>query len=185
MKGVEFESTATLARDFAGEGSAITLGGTLGYIDAKYLRFIDAFNNDVANIRAIQNTPKWTGSATLGASFAAASGMINASSTLSFRSKTNQFEVPSPFLDQKGYSLWDANLVWSSDDDRFSLGLHGKNLTNKRYKTSGYQFLSVNPDGSPRLTGGGALIPTLGKEGVVTAFYGNPRQIFLTAGLKF
>jgi iron complex outermembrane recepter protein len=185
MKGVEFESTATLARDFAGTGSAITLGGTLGYIDAKYLRFIDAFNNDVANIRAIQNTPKWTGSATLGASFAAASGMINASSTLSFRSKTNQFEVPSPFLDQKGYSLWDANLVWSSDDDRFSLGLHGKNLTNKRYKTSGYQFLSVNPDGSPRLTGGGALISSLGREGVVTAFYGNPRQIFLTAGLKF
>ena len=185
MKGVEFESTATLARDFAGSGSAITLGGTLGYIDAKYLRFIDAFNNDVANIRAIQNTPKWTGSATLGASFAAASGMINASSTLSFRSKTNQFEVPSPFLDQKGYSLWDANLVWTSDDDRFSLGLHGKNLTNKRYKTSGYQFLSVNPDGSPRLTPGGALISSLGREGVVTAFYGNPRQIFLTAGLKF
>jgi iron complex outermembrane recepter protein len=185
MKGIEFESTATLARDFAGDGSAITLGGTLGYIDAKYLRFIDAFNNDVANIRAIQNTPKWTGSATLGASVAAASGMVNLSSTLSFRSKTNQFEVPSPFLDQKGYTLWDANLVWSSDDDRFSLGLHGKNLTNKRYKTSGYQFLSVNPDGTPRLTGGGALISSLGREGVVTAFYGNPRQIFLTAGLKF
>jgi iron complex outermembrane recepter protein len=157
----------------------------LGYIDAEYLRFIDAFNNDVANIRAIQNTPKWTGSATLGASFAGASGMIDFSTTLSFRSKTNQFEVPSPFLDQKGYSLWDANLVWTSDDDRFSLGLHGKNLTNKRYKTSGYQFLSVNPDGSPRLTPGGALISSLGREGVVTAFYGNPRQIFLTAGLKF
>jgi iron complex outermembrane recepter protein len=185
MKGIEFESTTTLARDFAGAGSAITLGATLGYIDAKYLRFIDAFNNDVANVRAIQNTPKWTGSTTLGGSFAAASGMINASTTVSFRSKTNQFEVPSPFLDQKGYALWDANLVWSSDDDRWSIGLHGKNLGNKRYKTSGYQFLSVAPDGTPRLTGAGALIPSLGREGVVTAFYGNPRQVFVTAGLKF
>ncbi len=186
MKGIEFESTATLARDFAGDGSAVTLGVTLGYIDAKYLSFIDAFNNDVANLRAIQNTPEWTGSTTLAGSFAAASGMINASTTVSFRSKTNQFEVPSPFLDQKGYALWDANLVWTSDDDRWSIGLHGKNLANKRYKTSGYQFLSVAPDGTPlRNATTGNVIPSLGREGIVTAFYGNPRQLFVTAGLKF
>lgn len=186
MKGIEFESTATLARDFAGDGSAATLAVTLGYIDAKYLRFIDAFNNDVANVRAIQNTPEWTGSATLGGSFAAASGMLNASTTVSFRSKTNQFEVPSPFLDQKGYALWDANLVWTSDNDRWSFGLHGKNLANKRYKTSGYQFLSVAPNGTPlRNATTGNVISSLGREGVVTAFYGNPRQIFLSAGFKF
>ena len=31
----------------------------------------------------------------------------------------------------------------------------------------------------------GQVIPSLGKEGVVTTFYGNPRQIFATFGVKF
>ena len=112
-------------------------------------------------------------------------GAFNASTTYSYRSKTNQFEVPSPFLDQKGYGLLDANLTWSSEDDRFSLGLHAKNLFDKEYITSGYQFLSVAPDGTPLRTGTGNVIPTLGREGIVTAFYGNPRQVFATAGFKF
>jgi iron complex outermembrane receptor protein len=29
------------------------------------------------------------------------------------------------------------------------------------------------------------VIPSLGKEGVVTTFYGNPRQIFASFGVKF
>jgi iron complex outermembrane receptor protein len=31
----------------------------------------------------------------------------------------------------------------------------------------------------------GALIPALGREGTLTAFYGNPRQIFVTATVNF
>ena len=31
----------------------------------------------------------------------------------------------------------------------------------------------------------GSLIPALGKEGVLTAFYGNPRQVFVTGTVKF
>ena len=92
----------------------------------------------------------------------------------------------SPYLDQKGYSLLDASIVWNSDDDRFSLGIFGKNLTDKQYKTSGYQFIAVNPTtGAPILTGTGNVTPALGQEGILTAFYGNPRQIFVTAGVKF
>ncbi len=180
FKGVEVETFARFARDFAGNGSAMTFTGTLGYIDGQYDRFI-VNNVDVSNLRRIQNTPKWTASATLGLEL----GNMGAQATYSYRSKTNQFEVPSPFLDQKGYGLLDASLTWSSDDDRVSIGLHGKNLFDKRYITSGYQFLSVAPNGTPLRTAGGALIPSLGREGVVTAFYGNPRQVFLTAGYKF
>ncbi len=75
--------------------------------------------------------------------------------------------------------------MWRSEDDRFSLGLHGKNLTDKQYITSGYQFLSVAPDGTPLRNGAGNVIPTLGREGVATVFYGNPRQVFVSAGVKF
>ena len=31
----------------------------------------------------------------------------------------------------------------------------------------------------------GTLIPALGKEGVLTAFYGAPRQVFVTGTVKF
>ncbi len=181
FKGVEFESFSRFAEGFAGDASAITFAGTIGYIDGQYDRFI-VNGADVSNLRRIQNTPKWTISGTLGVEL----GAFNASATYSYRSKTNQFEVPSPFLDQDSYGLLDASLTWSSDDDRFSLGLHGKNLFDKEYITSGYQFLSVAPNGTPlRNASTGNVIPSLGREGVVTAFYGNPRQVFVTAGLKF
>ncbi len=177
IKGVEFEGNAVLAEDFAGLGSSINLGTTVGYIDAHYDRYIDAFGNDVADERAFQNTPKWTLSGTLGAHLPVGDGAVDASTTVAYRSKTHQFEVPIPWLDQPAYALWDANLVYSFADDRYSIGLHAKNILDKRYITSGYNYLA--PDGA------GGYTSTLGLEGIATAFYGNPRQVFVTVGAKF
>ncbi|HEY0026621.1 MAG TPA: TonB-dependent receptor, partial [Allosphingosinicella sp.] len=195
FKGVEAEMNATLLRSTS--GARLNFGGTLGYIDAQYDEFISnvpaGFGDngatdqtkgarpvDVADFRRIQNTPKWTASGTLDASFPVSDGDISASTTLSYRSKTFQFETPSPFLDQPGYALLDASLVWTSQDDRFTIGLHGKNLTDKQYLTSGYQFLNANPvTGVPILSATRTaatfnqpgVAPSLGREGVVTAFY--------------
>jgi iron complex outermembrane recepter protein len=184
FKGVEAEVYGRFARDFAGSGSQMSFTGTLGYIDGQYKRYIVG-GVDISNVRKIQNTPKWTLSGTYAIRAALAGGNVNASTTLSYRSKTNQFETPSSYLDQDGYALWDASITWSSEDDRWSFGVHGKNLGNKRYITSGYQFLATNTDGSIRLNGAGLPTPTLGREGIATAFYGNPRQVFATVGLKF
>src|SRR3546814_1527619 len=63
-------------------------------IDAKYDRFVDAFGTDVASQRAFQNTPKWTLSGTLGAHIPVGDGAVDASTSLSYRSLTHQFEVP-------------------------------------------------------------------------------------------
>jgi iron complex outermembrane receptor protein len=98
---------------------------------------------------------------------------------------THQFETASPFLDQPGYTLLDANLVYSFADNRYSIGVHGKNLTNKHYKTAGYQYISSTIAGVPNLNPAGGYTPTLGKEGVATAFYGNPRQVLATFTAKF
>ena len=185
IKGVELETTAVLARGFAGAGSAINLTGTLGYIDARYLRFIGPTGADVANVRDFQNTPDWTISGTLSAALPVGSGMINASGTASYRSLTHQFETASPFLDQAGYTLFDAHLNYSFGEGKYTIGLHGKNLTDVRYKTSGYQYLASTTAGVPILNAAGGYIPTLGKEGIATAFYGNPRQLFATASVKF
>ena len=92
-------------------------------------------------------------------------------------------------------------MVWTAPDGRYSIGLHGKNILDKQYKTSGYQFLNINPvtgqpilSAAPRLPDGVTPNPAfgvpgigsaLGTEGVVTAFYGNPRQVFITGTVKF
>jgi iron complex outermembrane receptor protein len=190
FKGVELETQAILARDFAVSGDRLNFSGTLGYIDAQYDQFVTNVPGkgpvDVADFRRIQNTPKWTLSGTLNYDVPIGSGSIDAATTLSYRSKTFQFESPSPFLDQPGYALWDASLVWTSDNQRYTIGLHAKNITNKKYISSGYQFLATDPvTAVPLRNAQGQVIPSLGKEGVVTTFYGNPRQIFASFGVKF
>ncbi len=186
FKGLELETSARFAHDFAGAGSRMTFAGTVGYIDAQYDEFIGNLGTDVSDITDIQNTPTWTASGTLGALVPVGNGDLNLSTTVSYRSKTQQFEYPSPYLDQKGYALWDASLVYNFAGDRYSIGLHAKNILDKQYKTSGYQFLATNPaTGLPILNGSGLPTPTLGREGVATAFYGNPRQLFVTGTVKF
>ena len=185
INGAEAEINATIGQDLAASGDRVTFAGTLGYIDAKYTTFIDARGLNVANRRAFQNTPKWTFSETLGYSVPVGEGKVDASATLSYRSRTQQFEIRTPGLDQPGYGILDASLVWSINDN-LSIGVHGKNLLDKEYIVSGYNFLSQNPDtGNFNRNAAGSLIPTLGAEGVLTAYYGNPRQVFATATVKF
>ncbi|HWT13142.1 MAG TPA: TonB-dependent receptor, partial [Allosphingosinicella sp.] len=194
FQGVEFEGNATVARNFGREGDRLNLAWSLGYLNADYQEFIDARGIDVADRREIQNTPEWTASGTLNYGVPVGSGELSFISTLSYRSASQQFELRTPGLDQDGYALWDASIVWRSDDDRWSIGLHGKNLTDTRYITAGYNFLFQDPDtgnfvgngvppGPPLGTPG--LDPTLGAEGVLTAYYGNPRQVYLTVGFNF
>ena len=190
FKGLEVEANARLGRDLLSQGDRLALTGSLGWIDAEYKEYITNIAGqgptDVAEFREVQNTPEWSGSATLGYTTPVGTGDVYLGSTVSFKSKTFQFEVPNPFLDQDSYALLDASLVYTGEGGRWSLGLHGKNLTDKEYKTSGYTFVAANPiTGDLVLGPNGRPIPTLGREGTLTAFYGAPRQVFLTATLQF
>ena len=189
FKGLEFEGRVRLGEDMAAVGDRLTVSTALGYIDAQYKEYVTNIGGvptDVADFREVQNTPKWTASGTLAYSAPVGDGDISFATTLSYRSKTYQFEIPNPYIDQKGFALWDASLVYTAPDDRWSIGLFGKNLTNKKYKTSGYTFIVVNPvTGVPILGGNGLPTSALGTEGTLTAFYGNPRQLFVTGTVKF
>ena len=190
MRGVEIETNARLGENLFGQGDRFTFAGSLGYLDGKYLQYITLVNGkptDVASTRRIQNTPKWTMSGTLDYSTPAWGGHLDANTTVSYRSFARQFEFAIPYLDQPGYALWDANLVWRSRSDRFELGLHGKNLTNKKYIIGGYNYFAADPfTNSPILINGVPPgPPALGKTGVATAFYGDPRQVFVSAAYKF
>ncbi|WP_395616412.1 TonB-dependent receptor [Sphingorhabdus sp.] len=189
FKGVELEFNARLGESLATDGDRLNLMGAVGYIDAQfdgYITNVASVPTDVAQYRDVQNTPSTTASATLVYMTPAGAGRLNLGTTVSYRSSTSQFEIPNPYIDQSGYALVDASLVYTSPDDRWSIGLHGKNLTNKKYKTSGYSFIAGNATtGVPILGTNGLPTASLGREGTLTAFYGNPRQLFVTAGIKF
>jgi iron complex outermembrane receptor protein len=189
FRGVEVETNARVAQDFAALGDRLNLSGTLGYLDAKYRQFITNIPGlgpvDVAKDRKIQNTPKWTLSGTLDYETPLADGRLDFNTTVSYRSASQQFELRTPMLDQPGFSLWDANLVWRSRGNRYEIGLHGKNLLNKKYIVAGYNFLAQDPFSGNFILNGGKPVPTLGTAGVLTAYYGNPRQVFLSAAVNF
>ena len=182
FKGLEFEGTARL-------GSGFSLTASAGYIDAQFDEYITNIGNvptDVAQFREVQNTPEFTGS--LGANYLAplGDGDLNFSAGVSYRSKTFQFEVPNPYIDQPGYALVDASVAYTAPGKRWSIGLFGKNLFDEEYKTSGYSFVTANATTGAIINGANGFPgAALGKEGTLTAFYGNPRQVFVTATFKY
>lgn len=169
VNGVEFEGRAVVGRNFAGPGSRLTFNWALGVLDAKYNTFIDAFGTDVADQRVFQNTPDVTVNTGFDLGIPVASGIVDFLGSVSLRSDASQFELPGP-LDQDGYALVDASIVYTDDSDRWSIGIHGKNLFDQRYIVSGYDFVTGS---------------VLGLEGNLTAFYGDPRRVFVTGQVKF
>ncbi len=198
FKGLEFEGSARLGR-------GLSVSGSLGYIDAKFDKYVTQVAGlgptDVSDYRHVQNTPKFTASGTANYDMALGDGELGFSTTVSYRSKTYQFEIANPYLDQNGYALVDGSVVYTAPGGHWTLGLYGKNLFEKLYKTSGYTYLAADPKTGELLhvTGAplslaacpgqtfpvGGLYPALGCEGVLTAFYGNPRQVFVTGTVKF
>ena len=169
INGLEFEGNALVGRDFAGEGSRLTFNWSLGYLDAGFNEYIDNFGNDVADQRVIQNTPEFTVHTGFSVGFPVAGGIVDFLGSITHRSDSSQFELPGP-LDQDGYELVDLGLVYTDDSDRFSVGVHAKNVFDERYIVAGYDFVTGT---------------RLGLEGNLTGFYGDPRRIFVTGEVKF
>ena len=159
MSGLELESALQFTDRLSGQLA-------FGYIDAKYTEFLLNGVN-VASQRDVQNTPDWTGNVSLTYGLPLVAGRLAFTGSASYRGATQQFELPIPLLDQSAYWLFDASVNWNSHDDRWQVGLHGHNLADKRYITSGYNFPGAATDNS------------------VLAFYGNPRSVSLSASYRF
>jgi iron complex outermembrane receptor protein len=164
--GWEMEARVVPDRNFQVQAS-------IGYTNAKFQQFltldpVTLTIRDFADQRVFQNTPKYTAnvSATLGQDVDGI-GRFTITPALSFRSNYSLFEVPNPVLDQKAYQLVDLSIVWTSDDKRFSIAGHGRNLFDRKYRVGGYNFP-------------GAL---LGNS--VIGFYGPPRTFTLTGEVRF
>jgi len=179
IKGLELEAIAYLTNQ-------LSVNAMYSYIDAEYKEWFVANASGLINIAPhteFQNTPK--NAANIGVSYdwpfavMSRSGSLSLTNALSYKSKVYQTEIVSApgtaaldptvpgnlALAQPGYSLWDASLVWTSADRKIQLGLHGRNLADKRYKVAGYNFSSFSNS--------------------ITAFYGDPRTVRATLNLKF
>ncbi|MEP3073955.1 MAG: TonB-dependent receptor, partial [Maricaulis sp.] len=77
-------------------------------------------------------------------------------------------------LDQEAYTLFNASVVWDSADDRWQLGIHGRNLTDEEYIVAGYDFVNNT-----------TFAPELGQAGTLTAYYGNPMTITGTIAFRY
>ncbi|MFC5371869.1 TonB-dependent receptor [Brevundimonas faecalis] len=176
IRGWEFEGRLRLT-------DSLTVNGMLSYTDAAFDQFTayiptGPLNStcptqpgcfvDVSNQRDFQNTPEWTGS--IGATYT--HWMANGSSiaflpSASYRGAYQLFETANPTLDQDAFWMFDASLVWTSSNDRLTVGVHGKNLSDEQYRVGGYVF--------PGALFGDSLI----------GYYGAPRTVTATVGLKF
>ncbi len=179
ISGIELEAVAHVT-------SALNLSAMYSHIDAKYKEWMVANGTGLINIAGMaefQNTPK--NAANLSASYdmpmtmAGRSGTISFMGGASYKSKVYQAEiirntgiaaldvvVPQNLqLAQDGYTLYDAGMVWTRSDRKIQVGIHGRNLGDKRYKVAGYPF--------------GAFFNS------ITTFYGDPRTIKATVNMKF
>ncbi|MBA4793162.1 MAG: TonB-dependent receptor [Phenylobacterium sp.] len=165
MSGVELEGAAFFTPDLSANFS-------VGYIKAEFdeyraLNPLTGQVEDFADSRVFQNTPEWTGAVSLTyRRDLGEMGQISFIPAASYRSSFSMFETPS-ILDQGSYWLYDASLVWTSPDERYRVGLHGKNLADERYRVGGYTFP------------GGLFANS------VTAYYGPPRTVMLSLEAKF
>jgi len=156
MDGVELEFQANPFTGFNVDGSVGYLGfqyEDLGKADPDYIR-----NNSPPQLTPAQReqnaraapckecrplrAPKWTGNLGLQYGVPLPSG-----STLTFRTdasyQSRVFYSANNFLraSQAGYTLIDANIGWTSQNESWSVALSGTNLTDRLYLNGALDFL--------------------------------------------
>jgi iron complex outermembrane receptor protein len=159
IEGVELEATAKLFG-----GLSATAVGAYTYAQFDTLPVL----NGIPPLRGFQYSPKWTGSLdlTYAAELGDGLGSLTTTGSLAYRSFTQLYDTPS-VIDQPGYTVVDANIIWTAPSGAWSLSLKGANLTDERYRIGGYNL-------------NGAVYGNS-----VVGFYGAPRTFLSTVSAHF
>jgi iron complex outermembrane recepter protein len=163
--GAEFEGALSLT-------DSLTANFAVGYLNSEFDEFL-RYNlttmvfEDISSQVVLQNAPEWTGYLGLTWNGMLAGGELVVTPQVSYRGDYSQFEFPNPILDQEAYALVDLSAVWTSPDDRFTVGIFGKNLTEEEYRVGGYNFP-------------GALF-----NNSIIGYYGPPRTVTASIQVKF
>ncbi|WP_370334731.1 TonB-dependent receptor [Parvularcula marina] len=175
-KGLEVESALRVTDSF-------TATAMIGLIDAEIEEIISGGVN-VADQYVTQNTPEFQ--SRFGFIYEPVAdvwgGNLQINGSAEYRDEYNLFNIDNegsasgalglpagtPPLDPEAYTLYNMSVNWTSDNDRWKLGLHGRNLGDQKYRVAGYNFYGAGQ---------------LGADGAYSAFYGAPRTF--TASLEF
>ncbi len=144
---------------------AWSISGHLAAIDARYTEYLDRGVN-VASSKKFTNTPKFQAGLTAEHRTAAPFGLggtLISRVGVTHRTKVYPTTDLSEQIAQSTYSLVSAGILWERDA-HWSFALQGSNLTDKAYRTDGYN------------------LPALG---VLTGYYGAPRQVTATVSYRF
>ncbi len=141
------------------------ISGNLAWLDAKYDEFISAGVN-IADTQYFTNAPDFSGALNVEyRTDLAGGGNLSARVGYSYQSEVWPTTDLSPVIKQPGYGLVSAGVIWTVND-AWTLSLQGTNLADEEYRTTGYNLVSAG-------------------LGVLTGFYGAPRQYSLTARYSF
>lgn len=137
-----------------------------GYLDAEYDEFIGENGADVSGTLTPANAPDWTGrlAANYRHSLGPQSELVFAAAA-AYRGDVYPTVSSSEILRQGGYTLYDASVGFEFADGRYSLLLAGRNLSDKEYRTQGFD-----------------LSDSLGYQ---LGYYGAPRTVSLTASVRY
>ena len=156
ISGVELELAAQPTEHW-------TIQGNLGYLDSSYDEFITR-NVNIAKAQKFTNAPKNSWSLSSQYTFGVFGGELAARATYAHQSRVYPTTDLSEVIAQNGYGLLNAGLIWRAEGNPWTVSLQGTNLTDREYRTTGYN------------------IPVLG---VLTGFYGAPRQVTLGVSYAF
>lgn len=165
IQGIEVEATILVS-----EGFTVEFAGSL--LDASITEWL-VNDVNIANQRTVQNTPEKMAYLAMVYSTPAGSGTLTSNLNYSFKSEVAQFETAVPVIDQNSFDTINLSVVWANASGDWSVGVHGKNLTDEDIKTSGYCF------------GSGGCGSALGLEDNTTVFYAPPRTVTATLNYNF
>ena len=139
------------------------ISGNLAWLDAQYDEFMSGGVN-IADSQYFTNAPEFSGALNVEWRTALANGGdLSARVGYAYQSEVWPTTDLSPLIRQDGYGLLNAGVTWKASD-AWTFSLQGSNLTDEEYRTTGYNIAAY---------------------GVITGFYGPPREVSLSARYDF
>ncbi len=163
IRGAEFELRAGMSTNWRTDVA-------IGYMDAKFERFISDEGENIAGQREFVSAPELSASISQSYELETALGRFRFDGSYHYQSASTFFHAPSEPVDQPGYGVANISANWFSNRDELSLGLSVLNLTDRRYRVSAFY-----------LTGGAV---SWGGE-FASVYWGNPRTVSLSMTYKY
>lgn len=132
-KGIEAEATARISSGF-------DLYGSLGYLDAEYDKFVDRVNGVLTDVsfRKLKGAPKWQYNTGFRFEQPVSNlGSIRLGGEVSHRSKVYNNVANTEAIATEARTLLNASAAFTTADERWTITLAGRNLTDKKYFTNG------------------------------------------------